>query len=192
MPSSRLARSHCFFPTYSTFEFGPCCLDQHSNLALQQIRCKSVLDWSSVQYSSNLARASGVAGRLATQQIGGVSGRPCSLAEMAIPALAIVVARRHATTHAVLNLLQLEWTSTEHLSTSTSITSSRYASGLVHEEQYQGRTGFHNLCLSSSRLAGLVVAFLRRHAAGRRLGLVQHGPPGRLAGSRVVRRLLDF
>ena len=44
-------------------------------------------DWSSVQYSSNLARASGVARRLATQQIGGVSGRPCSLAEMAIPAL---------------------------------------------------------------------------------------------------------
>ena len=93
-----LSRSHCFFPTYSTFEFGPCCLDQHSNLALQQISCKSVLDWSSVQYSSNLARASGVARRLATQQIGGVSGRPCSLAEMAIPGLAIVFARRHATT----------------------------------------------------------------------------------------------
>ena len=42
-----------------------------------------------VQYSSNLARASGVARRLATQQIGGVSGRPCSLAEMAIPAATI-------------------------------------------------------------------------------------------------------
>ena len=139
-----------------------------------------------VQYSSNLARASGVARRLATQQIGGVSGRPCSLAEMAIPALAIVVARRHATTHAVLNLLQLEWTSTEYLSTSS--TSSRYASGLVH--QIDSPEGLHSLCSCSSRLSAVAPAFLRQPEAERRH--VQPGPPGRLAGSRVVRRLLDF
>jgi len=35
-------------------------------------------------------------------EFGGVSGRPCSLAEMAIPALAIVFAWRHATPIGIL------------------------------------------------------------------------------------------